>query len=163
MSDLSRSGYSNRKSPTAMLGALALNGSVVALVIAVPMDPSDSAQAAATAHHLDPDPGPAATGTAAHQRTDEAAAATEPRSAAGSANTPRNTLDALRDGLKVAPFTPPPIPGTGETVEPYIPTVEPVFVKARPDPRFATRLPSRLSALADPRRTGGRRHRARHD
>ncbi|MBT2188513.1 TonB family protein [Sphingobium sp. H33] len=46
-------------------------------------------------------------------------------------------FDQFRAGPEVAPYTPPLIPGTGTVTPPYVPPADPVFVKARQDPRFA--------------------------
>lgn len=134
---LPRYGYTNRRSPSAMLGAVAINLSVVALVIAVPATfivPPRTPPLKTTWIPLRDPPKPV------EQSKPEPKQQTRQQTL--DPTTPRPTtvdtpFDQLRTGPEIALNTLPTFPGTGHVEPPYVPTVEPVLTKARPDPRYA--------------------------
>ncbi len=134
---LPRSGYTNRRSPCAMLSAVAINLSAVALVIAVPatfIAPHRSQPLKTTWIPLRDPPPPVeqAKHEPKQQTRQQTLDPTPPQPT--TADTPFNGLGT---GPEVALNKLPAFPGTGHVEPPYVPTVEPVLTKARPDPRYA--------------------------
>ena len=135
---LSRSGYTSRRSPSAMLGAVAINLSVVALVIAVPatfINPPKPKPLTTTWIPLRKDPPPVKQPQVEQKRPLQETLDPPPAPQPTTVDTP---FDQITKGLETTLYTPPPIPGTGTYVPPHVtPPVDPVLTKARPDPRYA--------------------------
>lgn len=136
---LSRSGYASHRSPSALAAAIALNGGLVALVIAIPVaqyvrtpvQPLITHDVRIQPRPIPDEPKPAVKPT----RTEKPIHQQQPDE--------RPTMDkpiiqlAGNDGV-IHLVKPPLIDETGGIgTLPYNPPADPVFVAARPDPRYA--------------------------
>ncbi|MBN8831449.1 MAG: TonB family protein [Sphingomonadales bacterium] len=139
MTDLSvsRSGYSNRRSPGAFAAAAVLNGGAIALLIAIPaaiVTPAGDPPLRIRFIDLAPPPPPVN-----DPPTTEPSKVDVPKATPRPADPVPTAADSIVDLTRDLPFTgtvtPPSFPGAGDVLPPVRP--EPVTVRARPDPRFA--------------------------
>jgi len=144
MSDLSlsRSAYANRRSPAALAAAIALNGGLVGLLIAVPVTmkimPHDPPMRVYKVP-LTPPPPPVA--DPPPQTAEHPVAQPRPQPA----QPPRTTIvdpivPIAGDGAIVGGEIRLDGADSGEILPPVVPPAGPVLVKASPDPRFAARF-----------------------
>ena len=140
MSDLSlsRSGYSNRRSPAALAAALALNGGAVALLIAVPMTfKVMSGDEPIYTYPIPIDPPPPPVADPPPEAKQRPAQPSMPRPARDERPIAVDPIVPLGDNGPIAINYTPIDTGPGTVTPSVVPPREPVMVKAMPDPRFA--------------------------
>jgi protein TonB len=133
---VSRSGYSNRRSPAALAAATILNGGIIALLIAIPaaiVTPAGEPPLRIRFIELSPPPPPVADPPKPAPSKVDVKATPRPADPLPIAVDP--FVELMKNPPYAGTVTPPVFPGKDEVLTP-VRSAEPVIMKARPDPRF---------------------------